>query len=111
MSKLEEISKTLLCYADDILTFERELLDLDFALADARSALKDAEATALLEGVCDGKNQELREAQLREHVKMERIEVDLAERLALRMRLQLGAAKTMWQTWKAVGDWRFGKTG
>lgn len=86
----------------DIKEAEHDLVEASMELQDAKDLLADKEAELLVNGKIDGKNAELRAAQMRELTKKERDSVALFENNVARTKIKLNAAGNEFKAWRSI---------
>ena len=87
--EMNEIIARLLDLPGELAIAEDTLMRLDQDRRHAAHCLEDATDRLLLDGAIDGKNAELRTAQLRQALLAEQADLDMAERLVAGAKIQL----------------------
>lgn len=86
----------------DIKEAENDLVEGITGLQEDKDLLADKEAELLVNGKIDGKNAEIRAAQMRELTKVERNNVTLSENNVSRIKAKLNAAVNEFKAWRAI---------
>lgn len=81
---------------------ENDLVEGITELQEDKDLLADKEADLLVNGKIDGKNAEIRAAQMRELTKMERNKVSLSENNVSRIKARLNAAGNEFKAWRSI---------
>jgi hypothetical protein len=101
---IELVTRKLLTCPQLIGDLEQVAFEQEQTLGERRNQLKELEASLLLQdnGPINGKNEQIRAAQLYERTAPERILVEIAEKEVARARLQLGVEKNAYKSWHAI---------
>lgn len=81
---------------------ENVLVEASFELQEAKEVLADKEAELLLTGKIDGKNAEIRSAQMRGLTGVEHDSVVLCENKVSRAKAKLNAAVNEFKAWRSI---------
>ncbi len=102
MIEMNEVIRRLLELPAEIAQAETRLLEMETAHANFAACLQLTEDRLLLTGAIDGKNAEVRSAQLREQTAATRAQVEEAQESAVRMKVALHARQNEFSALKAI---------
>lgn len=100
----KEIMERLMALPVDILDAELVLINHQYNLLTAKNDLQQAKDQLYIEGVIDGKNAEIRDAQLRQRTTLEQNDVNRATELVERQKFEVTKLQNELAALRAVCD-------
>ena len=106
MITVELVARKLLAYPKLIGALEQVVFEQEEVLRERRIQHKEMEAGSLLQenGPINGKNEQIRQAQLWERLAPERIMVEAAEREVAQSKLQLAKERLSYRSWQTIAE-------